>query len=314
VEICCDDGAMQPLRVLDPSFRARVLRHEPGAAAWMDTVPEVARDACRRWSLTQVGEPRYGGTSLVIPVSGAVEGPAVLKLVSPLADPSTEVRALTVLAGHGTVRLLRSHEESGTLLLERLPGPSLAEHDDRLEAARIAARVARRIASVPAPSDAPRLRLTSSTWLLQLREQHATAVAAGNALPEATFRRAERSIEALASDATDTLTHSDLSLENILRREDGTWCAIDPGYLCAPVENEAHTVLRSMLAELMATPDPRAALGEVVEEFSDAAQADSSRAWELSVTRFVASYYWESQHGGDPANVEHLRRAAHLAD
>ncbi|WP_193103496.1 aminoglycoside phosphotransferase family protein [Brachybacterium sp. FME24] len=303
---------MQPLLAIEPTFRNRLLRHDPASAPWLEALPGHFVDVCARWNLWQSDAPRYGGTSIVIPVHGAPEGEAALKIVSPLADPATENLALAALAGHGVVRLFRFHEESRALLLERLDGPALSEHNDRFEVARIAGAVARTIASVPAPPDAPRLCDTSRRWLPMLQEQHAQARSAGNALPEATFHRAARIVEGLTAEASTTLTHGDLSLENILRRDDGVWIAIDPGYLCAPVEYEAHTILRGLLAALMASADPRAALRDVIAQFCEAAQADAARAEELSFARFVASFYWESQHEGDPADVERLRRAVEV--
>lgn len=38
-----------------------------------------------------------------------------------------------------------------------------------------------------------------------------------------------------------------------------------------------------------------------------AAGVEVGLAHRLSLARFLASYYWEAQHGGDPGNVENLR-------
>lgn len=294
---------------IDPGFRERLLHQDPATRSWLESAAQRIADICRAWQVRPDGEARYGGTSIVVPVREESGGEAALKVVSPLADAGREHRALTALAGHGVVGLLRADEEAGALLLERLHGPALATQESPLGAARTAGAVARELAVVPAPSDAPRLRDLSADWRDELLSQHTSAAAVDNAFPEAIFRRAVGTIEALATDVSATLTHGDLSLENILRRRDGRWRAIDPVLLGGPVEFEAHTVVRSMLARLLAAPEPLAALRGMHQAFCEAARADAETAWELSLARFVASAYWESQHAGEAADVEHLRRA-----
>ncbi|GAA1489144.1 aminoglycoside phosphotransferase family protein [Brachybacterium sacelli] len=298
---------------IDPAFGDRLLRQDASVRPWLDTLPQRVAESCRAWRLRPDGEARFGGTSLVIPVRTAGDAEAALKLVSPLADAGYESRALAAFAGHGVVGLLRADEDAGALLLERLAPPALAAHGSSpLEAARVAGSVADRLAVVPAPPEAPRLRDLAEDWLEQLHGQHAEATAVGSAVPEEVFARAARAVESLATDDSSMLTHGDLSLENILRRRDGSWCAIDPVLLRGPVEYEAHTVVRSMLARLLAVPAPLAALRDMHQEFCRAARADAATAWELSLARFVASAYWESQHGGEVADVGRLWRTVTL--
>jgi streptomycin 6-kinase len=265
-----------------------------------------------RWELTADGDLWCGGTSIVLPVRTGDGDPAALKLVSPLADPALEISALTALAGHGVVELLREDREERALLLERVPGPSLLEHPEPLAAARIAGRVAARIAEVPAPPGAPRLAETSRAWAEAFQAQHARAVADGLPIPAGAGERAAEIIDDLAADTSSTLTHGDLSFDNVLRRGEGDWVAIDPALLCGPVENEAHTVVRSVLAPVLEAPRPRAAIRAVVEAFCEAAGADPDRAEEISFARAVASWFWEAQHTGRTDDIARLRRLVEL--
>ena len=146
---------------LPGDFTRRLLHQDSSTGPWLDTAEDHAARMLEHWDLTADGDLWCGGTSIVLPVSTGDGAPAALKLVSPLADPALEISALTELAGHGVVDLLREDREERALLLERVPGPSLMEHPDPLSAARIAGEVAARIAAVPAPSDAPRLARTS---------------------------------------------------------------------------------------------------------------------------------------------------------
>lgn len=293
---------------LPGAFRRRLLHQDRSTATWLEAVPEHAARMLESWELTVDGEAMYGGTAIVLSVRTASDELAALKLVSPLADPGLEISSLTVLAGHGVVDLLREDAERRALLLERLPGPSLMEHEEQLAAARIAGEVAARIAEVPAPPDAPRLAETSCAWAEAFQAQHARAVADGLPIPTGAGERAADIIDDLATDTSRTLTHGDLSFDNVLRRADGGWAAIDPGHLCGPVENEAHTVVRSVLPAALETPWPRQTLRGVVEAFCEAAGADPDRAEEISFARAVASWFWESQHTGRTDVIEHLRR------
>lgn len=301
----------RPLQV-PGAFRRRLLNQDRSTAPWVDAVPEHAAQMLDRWELAADGDPMYGGTSIVLPVRTGADDPAVLKLVSPLADPALEVAALTALAGHGVVDLLREDASERALLLERLPGTSLLEHPEPLTAARIAGEVATRIAEVPAPSEAPRLAETSPAWADVFQAQHVRAVADGLPIPVGAGERAAEIIDDLAADTSRTLTHGDLSFDNVLRRRDGGWVAIDPALLCGPVENEAHTVVRSVLAPVLEGPSPREAIRGVVEAFCEAASADPDRAEEISFARAVASWFWEAQHAGRTDDIDRLRRLVEI--
>ena len=98
----------------------------------------------------------------------------------------------------------------------------------------------------------------------------------------------------------------------MLRRDGDDWVGIDPGYLCGPVEYEAHTVVRSVLEPVLAAPRPREAIREVVEAFCGSAGADPDRAETLSFARFVASWFWESQHSGRADDIGRLLRVVEL--
>lgn len=301
---------MNWIPVLDEAFRARLLAQgDADCERWLEEVRSLCEDIARRWRLEQSGAPIFGGVSIVVPVTTQSGRPAALKLASPLGDAQAEHRALSALAGHGAVVVHDVDLERSALLLEHLVGPTLAEQAgqrDLHEAAGVAGEVAGVIASVPAPGDAPQLADGTEQWRAQLRTQHATALRLRSALPEETFAAAVDCARRLGSARSATLTHGDLSFANIMRRADGAWVAIDPRYLAGPRENESHTVLRSMLGPIVGSSDPTASMAALHHRFCEAADADEDLALDISFARFAASYYWESQHQGDPANVANL--------
>lgn len=315
--IVCDDAHMTWLPYIDAPFRTRVLaQDEASCKPWLDSISEVSEDLAQRWRLERSGEPLFGGASIVIPVLLQDARPAALKLASPIADARAEHRALTALAGHGAVEVYDADLEHGALLLEYIPGSTLAEHTrpaDLLSAAAIAGGIAKSIASIPAPGDAPRLADGTEQWLAQLDEQHAEAHRLGIALPDDTFAAALKRVRRLGENHDATLTHGDLSFANIMRRSHGGWVAIDPSFLAGPRENEAHTILRSTLTSIMGSTDPVTTMSDLNRSFCEAASADEGLALDISYARFVASYYWEAQHQGDPVNIENLRTATRYA-
>ena len=65
-----------------------------------------------------------------------------------------------------------------------------------------------------------------------------------------------------------------------------------------------------MLGPIMDSAHPTASMAALHHRFCDAADADEDLALDISFARFVASYYWESQHRGDPTNVANLLAGA----
>lgn len=291
-------------------FCARLINQDPATRSWLDELPELLGQALSDWGLSLVGKPSFGGTSVVIPVSRPDGDRAALKLVSAVADAAHEAKALQVLKGAGVVELYEYSPERRALLLELIEGGRGSEHADPRRMAEICGGVASTIASVPAPVDAPSLRAGAPGWRAEFGRQHTKAESEGRGLPRAVFRRADDSIAELQDTPSGTMTHGDLSFDNVLQRASGTWVSIDPKYVCGPAENEAHTVLRSVPWYRLGNEEPLGSSRVLVEAFCFAAGLDVGLAMRISHARFAASYYWESEHCGDPGNVEWLRMMA----
>ena len=225
-------------------LQAEVRRRDPEADVWLTDLPTIWRDVSARWHLSIAGEPAAGAVSLVVPVH-RTSGLAALKLVSPTVDASKEAAALQAFNGNGAVRLLGADLDRQALLLEWLDGPTLATHPDPAEAIGIAGGVARQLAGIPAPADAPTLSGDTVGWMELLQRQHSIALDRGEAAPEDLFALVVEIVRQLASDSAPTLTHGDLSLSNIMRAGGDRWVAIDPYFIAGTVANEAHTVIRS---------------------------------------------------------------------
>ncbi|GAB3751710.1 aminoglycoside phosphotransferase family protein [Microlunatus parietis] len=286
-------------------FRHEVLRRTPVAgAAWLAELPGRCAELCRRWRLTISGPVAAGGTSMVVPVIMPA-GRAALKIIGPTIDATTEATALQAFDGDGVVRLFEADPTANALLLEWLPGPSLDSEPDPQAAVRIAGGLAARLGQTPAPAGIAGLDDGAEAWRHQLIEQHEAADQAGLAFPDDLFAQALQAVAELGRSRPRRLTHGDLSLDNVLSDGDGRWVAIDPLLVAGPVAHEVHTIVRSRLPEIGDT----ATLAELTKEAARAAEVDHGWASRLSLARYVASAYWESQNGGDPDNVRRLRTA-----
>lgn len=241
-----------------------------------------------------------------------------------------EATALQCFDGRGAVRLFDADLDQGALLLEWLTGPSLASANDPEFDVRTAGSIAATLAQADRPTSVSSLAEGAAGWSRQLAEQHDRALVRGDAFDDDLFSRVVQIVDELGIDPTSTLTHGDLSLENIAQRTSGEWVAIDPLLVMGTRAHEAHTVVRSLLPQMVAGPgvdgpgvdgpgvdgprvnEPGAAerLGRWLRLFSRAAGVDPAWAARLSLARFVASYYAESQTSGDADNIARLRAGA----
>ena len=300
----------EPLLLVPEALRYEVLRRIPDSGAtWLDELPALATDLCRRWRLTIDGSPGHGATSIVVPVIAST-GRSALKLISPWIDAAAERTALEAFGGDGAVRLLEADDSANALLIEWLPGPSLITEPDRTAAMRIAGELAGRLGRTPAPSGVVRsLASGAAAWRRELLTQHQTAEDTGTAFADDIFALALAAVDELATDRTSTLTHGDLSLDNILAAGPGRWVAIDPMLLVGTPAHDVHTIVRSHLADVITDPDPAGTLVAWTREACRAAGTDPAPTHRLSLARYVASAYWEDQNEGDPAIVLRLRAA-----
>lgn len=288
-------------------FRARLISQNPASRSWLEELPGLLAQALDDWRVSPIGAPRFGGTSVVVPVRRPSGRRAALKLVSPVADAADEANALRVLKGAGVVELYEYSPRRCAMLLELLDRARGSEQADPRRMAEICGGVAAEIASVPAPADAPSLPAGAPAWRVEFGRQHARAEAEGRGLPLPVFRRAEDAIAELEGAPDARMTHGDLSFDNLMQRPDGSWVSIDPKYVCGPAENEAHTVVRSVPWCRLDGTDPVTSSRLLIEAFCSAGGLDAGLAMRISHARFAASYYWETEHGGDTRNVEWLR-------
>ncbi|MFI5914403.1 aminoglycoside phosphotransferase family protein [Dactylosporangium sp. NPDC051541] len=262
---------------------------------WLDELPRLAGEQCRRWGLEPDGAVAHGSNALVIMVTRGGE-----RLALRLAPPSAEAEvvaqcaALRFWGGRGTVRLVDADPGRGAMLLERLSaGRSLLDEPVRVAVVELG-RMMRRLA-VPAPADVPttadRVRDLEPEWRRLGAPFPADVLSVAlNVVPDLR-QRGRTSASLVDVDATPmSAVNADLHSAQVLRgRRDGReeWLAVDPVLLRGDIEYDLARVLWTRLDEM--------ADDEVIGHFDAAvaaAEVDPRRAWDWVVYRAVDYWLW----------------------
>lgn len=261
----------------------------PAWASFVDTLPRLIGELLEEWELSVDGPSMHGYCAVVVPVLGARHrGPAVLKVGFVDDESEHEALALQRWAGRGAVRLLQADPRRGALLLERLPGPDLAEVWD-VEACEIIGGL---YADLHRPAPAQLRPLTSyvGRWLDDL-----AALPRSAPLPR---RLVEQSLSAgrdLVADPASVgrLIHGDLHFANVLAVRDDRWLAIDPKPVSGDPHYEPAPLLWNRWDEIVASGDLRSAVRRRFHAVVDAAGLDEDRARDWVVVRMLINASWE---------------------
>jgi streptomycin 6-kinase len=249
-------------------------------------------DLLTAWELVLDGEPLPSRAATVVPVRTRRGAEAVLKLGSPGAEAEHEHLALTRWDGDGAVRLLRADPRRRALLLERLPGPDLADVWDVEACEVVAALYGRLHRPVGAPFQALSAYLAEPLAGLAALPRDAP-------LPR---RLVEQAIglgrDLVGDEATDgVLVHTDLHYRNVLLGTDGGWRAIDPKPLSGDPHYELAPMLWNRLTELRG--DLRDGIRRRFHTLVDGGGLDERRARDFVVVRMMANA-WSRLAGTDP--------------
>lgn len=282
--------------VLPPAWVDQVSRYPadggPSGADWLDTVPQLVDEGLQRWGLTVDGAPRTGYTAVVVPVRRGVQR-LVLKVAWPHPEGLLEALALRAWAGQGAVRLVAALPSDGLLLLERLDADSDLTPVWVDEACEVVGEILG-LLQVPAPPQLPRL----GPYLAPHLERMAQRPAVPRRITQRTRGLAR---ELLTDDGPELLLHTDLHFENVLRRRDGEWVAIDPKPVAGHPGFDVFPVLQTRVDELGTGATFRWSVRHRVELVAEAAgmDVDEARAWSLLRAGLEVSWASVLAGGGD---------------
>jgi len=292
---------------LPPVVRNKALA--VGAAAWIDDLPELVGHLEREWQIT-VGRCYDSSTEALVAEATRADGtPAVLKLMIP--RPGGHARkAITFLrlaAGDGCVRLLRSDEGLGALLLERLGrsldqlGLPIGQRHEILSAA--AARIWRPAPGCGLPTGADHGRFLTGfitrTWTELGRPCSARAV-------DYALACAVRRIGA-HDDERAVLVHGDVHQWNVLEAAGG-YKLVDPNGMLAEAELDLGIVMREDPVELM-HGDPH----ERARWLARRCGLDAAAIWEWGVAERVSTGLLLTKVELQPVGHQLLAAADHVS-
>lgn len=294
------DGSTAPPIAVPRSFREMPRWwHEHDGVAWLDRLPALVAEQCRRWALTIDGPALHGSNALVVPVLRGETEAAALRLSPPTDDLGDPVAALRHWDGRGVVRLLEVDDAAGALLLERLDHTRTLGSVPAHEAVATLGSLARTLA-VPAPPTAPS---TAEVAARSPQELTAAWERCGEPTPRAVLDDVVAAAVDLATSTDMTLSvDGDLHSEQVLASHDG-WRVVDPVLLRGDVEHDLGRVLWTRLDEL-----DDAGVATAFAAFVAAAGVPTERARAWVLVRSMSYLLWGLERGltEDPPRCRRL--------
>ncbi|MBC3761247.1 aminoglycoside phosphotransferase family protein [Quadrisphaera oryzae] len=267
--------------------------HDDAGRAWLEELPALVADQCRRWSLAVDGPPWHGSNALVVPVverSGPGE-PLALRLAPPGDDVTGQARALRLWAGRGAVLLHDvDDDDQRALLLERLDGSATLAGVPLPEAVEVLAELAVTLA-VPVAADVPSTASAAAELAASLPGEWE---ALGRPFPRP---QVDAVLRAALSRATapfpDLAVDGDLHPEQVLRGRRAPWLVVDPLLLRGDLEHDLARVLWSRLDEV----DDDAGVVALFDRFVDVAGVPRERARDWVLVRSASYLLWGLRRG-----------------
>ena len=281
----------------DQFARTIVALFDDAGRDWLNRLPAMIADCERQWSLTVLppfAPLTYNYVALAVRADGS---PAVLKVSFPDAQVQAEIAALRLFDGSGSVRLLATDPETGTLLLEQLrPGTPLSTLTDDEEATSIAATVMRQLWRPAPPEHAFPSVARWAAGLGRLRQEFGGTT---GPLPRHLVEEAESLFaELIASMGEPMLLHGDLHHDNILAAERAPWLALDPKGVVGEPAYEVGALLRNVAPQFLAEADLRVVLSRRVHQFADELGFDRQRLRAWGLAQAVLSAWWSLEDHG----------------
>ncbi len=266
--------------------------------AWLQNLPKLLQTAENRWQLTDLHQFPNLAYNYVATARDATGKSVVFKAGVPGGEFLTEPAALRHFDGCGMVRLLKSDDELGLMLLEHLlPGANLAENIDEETATNAFIHVLNRLKKSPSTET---VFPSVSDWaggFKRLRDKFGTGA---NAMPARTLDRAEDLMtELISSSGPAYLLHGDLHHWNILSAQREPWLAIDPKGVLGELEYEVGAWLRNPFPQLLQSVHPERLISNRVDMLAERLRFDRERLLGWGYCQSVLAGVWSYVEGLD---------------
>jgi streptomycin 6-kinase len=258
---------------------------------WLQRLPVLIAECERRWSIAVMAPLDCLTFNYVAPAVGVDGRELMLKLGVVNPELLTEIEALRLFDGRGSVQLLAADPDQGALLLERLrPGTPLSTLTDDEQATSIAASLMRQLwRSVPAGHPFPSV----ARWAAGLSRLRARFGGTTGPLPRTLVEQAESLFgDLLTSMDEPVLLHGDLHHGNILAAGRQPWLAVDPKGVVGELAYEVGALLRNPCPRLLDLPGPGQILARRVDQLAEELELDRARIVGWGVAQAVLSAWW----------------------
>lgn len=264
---------------------------------WLRKLPRLLASCAQKWSLSLQSPFPALSYHYVCPVQRADGAALVLKVGVPNRELFTEMEALRLFEGRGSVQLVDADRELGALLLERLrPGEMLTTIEEDEKATTIAAQVMQQLwRPLPDVHSFP----TVAKWAQGLQRLRARFDGGTGPFPRDLVEEAEGLFhDLLASAASPVLLHGDLHHYNILSAQRSPWLVIDPKGLAGEPAYEAGALLRNPMPQIVTWPDLGRLLTRRVHILAGLLDADRQRIHGWGMAQAVLAAWWTYEEGG----------------
>lgn len=267
---------------------------------WLQELPELVIDQCRRWHLQLDGRAWHGSNAFVVPVRRRGDLLA-LRMSPPGDDVASEARALRFWNGHGTVQLVETDPARSVTLLERLDGSRSLLHVPLDEAVLVLADIMVTLA-VPAPHDVlstHEIAAAAADDFVRDWKQFGQPTTPSQ-LDYAVY--AARAIT--AGPSSNHAVNGDLHYQQVLAGTRAPWLVVDPVLLQGDLEYDLGRILWTRLDEMTTDADVRRYFDVMV----DRADLPEDRARDWVVVRSMGYLLWGLRHGltTDPVRCQRL--------
>jgi len=279
-------------------FAQRVIElHGDIGVAWLAHLPSMLEHFAERWSLSLSFPFKPLSYNYVAPGVRSDGQAVVLKVGVPNPELRTEIEALRLFDGRGSVLMFDADPDQGAILLERLlPGKDISALDDDDRATSIAARVMQRLwREAPADHSFP----TVEKWAEGLKRLRREFNGGCGPFPQELVERAEAYFEELlACPRQVVLLHGDLHHGNILSAEREPWLALDPKGVIGEAAYEAGALLRNPMPQLLRAPEPGRLLARRVDQLAEELGFERERLLCWGIAQAVLSAWWSYEDHG----------------
>ncbi|MEU0781557.1 aminoglycoside phosphotransferase family protein [Streptomyces sp. NPDC006173] len=265
-----------------------------GAEAWLEKLPELARQAVEQRELAPERVQAPGGrSSLVVLVRQADGTPAVLKLAPDRARPESERAALAHWDGRGAVRLLNPGDTHGVLLLERLHPDMSVRTLPEAKALLEAAGTLRRLWVEPPAGhvfETVGERTGRQAEAMRATVSEGAEGAEGGAEIGALVDAALAARDELLTEPPETrLLHGTFRQSKVLAGERSPWLAVGPDPVVGECAFDLARLVRDRVEDLIASPSGASITRRRIKRLAESLEVDQERLRGWTLFRAVES-------------------------